>query len=275
MIPIAEFWGSNQSKNPPLTDQLLAKAEERLRVRLPAEYVELLRIQNGGPTTGLAFPMRVRTTWADDHVPMEGLAGIASNRFENPHYNILQTEYITEEWGLPPKQILLTGDGHWWLTLDYRKSDEPAVTWLDVECGEDIVVAPTFRAFLHGLVPESQFDETLDEAAPTEAQQWQPKRIQATVGELQTPNGPVPCIRLTQTLAKGETGWSMSVLVTPANWSVASLEFRASDLCMTLADGRTFKINGDNQSALTTAILQCPTNDSAALETAWATHASD
>ena len=66
---------------------------------------------------------------------------------------------MTQEWGLPEKQVLLTGDGHWWITLDYRKSNTPSVRWIDVECGEDIHVANSFKDFIYGLVAEDAFAE--------------------------------------------------------------------------------------------------------------------
>lgn len=49
--------------------------------------------------------------------------------------------------GLPPKQVLLSGDGHYWITLGYRRGEVPSVAWIDVEFGEDIQVAPTFAEF--------------------------------------------------------------------------------------------------------------------------------
>ncbi|MBW3571127.1 MAG: SMI1/KNR4 family protein [Gemmatimonadetes bacterium] len=159
MIPIDEFWGTNYYQHPPLTDEMRAAAEAQLGVTLPDEYVRLLRVQNGGYTRGFAFPMTRRTTWAEDHVPLDELFGIVTDPAVETTQNVLETAYMTEEWGLPPRQVLLAGDGHWWITLDYRRGPVPAVAWIDVECDEDIQVAPTFRAFLEGLVPGSEFDE--------------------------------------------------------------------------------------------------------------------
>lgn len=153
-----EFWGANYYKHPPLTNEMVAVAEARLGVSLPPEYIALLRIQNGGYTKGFAFPMTRPTTWAEDHVPVDDLAGIVTDPNHETAMNVLDTACLTEEWGLPPRQVLLTGDGHWWITLDYRKGRVPTVTWIDVECGEDIQVAPSFAAFLEGLVPDSEFD---------------------------------------------------------------------------------------------------------------------
>lgn len=163
-IPTEQFWGSNYYEHPPLTDEMLATAEEQLGVKLPAEYVHLLRTQNGGYTQGFAFPMAVPTAWATDHVSLDELFGVVTDPSISTAQNILETAYMTEEWGLPPRQVLLAGDGHWWITLDYRDGPKPAVRWLYVDQGEDIPIAPTFAAFLEGLVPGSQFEDDDDEA---------------------------------------------------------------------------------------------------------------
>lgn len=158
-IPTDAFWSSNYYTHPPLTDEMIAVAEEQLGVTLPAEYIDLLRIQNGGYTHRFGFPMTQPTTWAKDHVPLNDMTGIVTDATIRTAQNILNTGYMTEEWGLPPRQALLSGDGHWWITLDYRNGDIPSVAWIDVECGEDIKVAPSFAAFLDGLQPSSDFDD--------------------------------------------------------------------------------------------------------------------
>jgi hypothetical protein len=107
------FWGTNYYKHPPLTDDMLAKAEAILGVHLPLELIALLRAQNGGYTQGFAHPMSQRTSWATDHVPLDDLAGIVLDpRIETP-LNIVGAEYMTQEWGLPPQQVPLSGDGHY------------------------------------------------------------------------------------------------------------------------------------------------------------------
>jgi hypothetical protein len=156
-----QFWGSNSYNHPPLTDAMLAQAEEELGVTLPRELVRLLRIQNGGYTKGFAYPMQQPTTWASDHVPANELFGIVTDPTISTAQNLLKSEYWTQEWGLPPRQVILLGDGHWWITLDYRRGSSPSVAWIDVECDEDVQVAESFSAFLDGLIPESQFE--LDE----------------------------------------------------------------------------------------------------------------
>lgn len=152
-----DFWGSNFYANPPLNDEAIVVAERQLGVRLPAVFIELLRRQNGGYTQGFVFPTSQPTSWAEDHVPLDALAGIVVDCAHEGIHNILLTDYLSREWGLPPRQVLLAGDGDWWITLDYRASDEPLVSWIDVEVGEDLVIAPSFAAFLDGLVARSSF----------------------------------------------------------------------------------------------------------------------
>jgi hypothetical protein len=63
MIPIHDFWRSNYYNHPPLTDEMVEAAEKQLGVKLPLEYIALLRIQNGGYTKDFGYPMTQRTTW--------------------------------------------------------------------------------------------------------------------------------------------------------------------------------------------------------------------
>ena len=153
-----QFWEENYYKHPPLSDKMVEVAERRLGVKLPSELLALLRIQNGGYTHGFAFPTTQPTSWAKDHVSLRDLFGIVIDPKLTTAQNILDTEYMTNEWGLPRHQVLLTGEGHWWITLDYRDKLVPSVAWIDVDSDQDIQIAPTFAAFLDGLVPQSQFD---------------------------------------------------------------------------------------------------------------------
>jgi hypothetical protein len=157
MLP-SNFWASNYYEHPPLTNDAVELAQSLLGVQLPAELLALLRIQNGGYTQGFAHPMLQPTTWASDHVPLDDLAGILAPDHSSP-MNLVRTPELTIEWGLPPNQVLLSGDGHYWITLDYRNGPSPSVAWIDVECGEDMQIAPSFLAFLEGLVPSTRYSE--------------------------------------------------------------------------------------------------------------------
>lgn len=154
-----EFWDSNDYNHPPLTDDILRSAEKKLGVKLPTRLIELLRIQNGGYTKGFVFPMTQRTTWADNHVPLSDLFGIVIDKNIQSGQNIMDSEYMIKEWGLPENQVLLTGDGHWWITLDYRGREDPIIKWIDGECNEEVKIADTFDEFIDGLVSQDTFTE--------------------------------------------------------------------------------------------------------------------
>lgn len=159
----ATFWSySPVGVQPPLTDEMLIDAERALGVRLPSALVELLRLRNGGivaeewdsfPTTA-ADPDSQRTSWGDGYIPFDTLDGIG--RVEGT-LSLLDTPYLVDEWGLPSPLVLLTGDGHWWIALDYRecgRDGEPSVTFFDTEFGQELHLAPDFRAFVEGLAPK-------------------------------------------------------------------------------------------------------------------------
>lgn len=155
----SEFWGTDYYKNPKLTDTMVAEAHQILGVTLPETLLALLRVQNGGYTRGFVFPTDRRTSWAEDHVALDELFGIGNKDGPTGGHNLLDTANMTKEWGLPPNQVLLAGDGHWWITLDYRKRNVPSIAWIDVEVGEDAQLAPSFDEFLAKLVPAEAVDE--------------------------------------------------------------------------------------------------------------------
>jgi SMI1 / KNR4 family (SUKH-1) len=157
-LDASTFWDTSYVVNPELTDVMINEAQTRLGVTLPTELIELLRVQNGGYTAGFVFPTKVATSWADDHVLFNELAGINLDSESEVIFNLLGSTYLTEEWELPEKQVLLGGDGHYWITLDYRASDEPSVAWIGTEFGEDLQLAISFREFLTGLVEESVYE---------------------------------------------------------------------------------------------------------------------
>jgi hypothetical protein len=59
---------------------------------------------------------------------------------------------MTSEWDLPSDLVLLCGDGHIWIALDYRGgTPEPQVVFLDVD-SHSTPLAATFDVFVSKLV---------------------------------------------------------------------------------------------------------------------------
>lgn len=135
-------------------------AERQLGVRLPASLLEILRVQNGGQVAELwnAFPTEVATSWSVNHVPLDGMLGIGRH---DDQLSLLDSGYLVEEWGLPSPLVLLSGDGHCWIALDYRtcgESGEPSVTWFDVEGNTELPLAVDFQAFVERLAAAASLD---------------------------------------------------------------------------------------------------------------------
>jgi SMI1/KNR4 family protein SUKH-1 len=155
------FWDRSSSYGvfDPLTEAKVAEAEAALGVKLPSAYLELLRVQNGGSVSSEfdAYPTSAPTSWAKDHVPLDSLMGIGET---GRWTSILDSPYFNAEWEMPEELVLLSGDGHYWVALDYRTGGpqrDPSIVWIDNEVDEDIQVAPDFLTFVEGLRPSATF----------------------------------------------------------------------------------------------------------------------
>ena len=154
-----------------LSDKEVVKAEEKLKVKLPESFINLLKKQNGGYINYNSFPSTIPNSWAEDHINIDHIWGIAEEE------GILNSEYLIAEWELPQNIVLFSGDGHSWVAFDYRNTKvEPPVIYIDTDSEQIIELAPNFDAFLNGLyIEETEFEEiffeedknqwTLDEVA--------------------------------------------------------------------------------------------------------------
>lgn len=137
----------------------IAKAEKKLGITLPDTYKKLILEQNGGYTIHNAFPTTHSNSWGEDHIQFNHLLGIAEDE------GIMDSAYLIEEWELPEGLVLINGDGHTWVAMDYRKTKEnPAIHYFDVEMEEDFKLADSFDEFIEGLYTvEYSVDEEVAE----------------------------------------------------------------------------------------------------------------
>lgn len=153
----ATFWDPDDDEAAgPATADLVAATEKAVGVTLPETLVRLLRLRNGGVVFEAwdAFP-----TGADDHVLFDVLLGAGPPDVPDSA-TLGDTPYLVAEWGLPSPVLLLSGDGHTWVALDYRvcgPAGEPSVVWLDADRGSERALAPDFRTFVEGLRPSAEF----------------------------------------------------------------------------------------------------------------------
>lgn len=121
---------------PPLTAKAIAAAEKRIGGKLPAAYLALLRVQNGGYIR-FGLPDRLN----------DRIAGIGPNfpSLTNINWTDAQEMVSYPLEGLFP----FDGDGHWNLCLDYRKNKRtPTITYADVECDHQEPIAKSFTDYL-------------------------------------------------------------------------------------------------------------------------------
>jgi hypothetical protein len=158
---LATFWAvGDYGVQLPLTDETVREAERVLGVTLPSPLLDLLRVQNGGVVAADydAFSTGQPTSSSQDHVPFDALMGIGGLQEMT---SLLDTPYLVKEWGLPSPIVLLSGDGHCWIGLDYRRcgpDGDPAVTWFDIELDTELTLASDFRTFAEKLTAASGFD---------------------------------------------------------------------------------------------------------------------
>jgi len=138
---------------PPLTGKAVALAEKKIGYKLPIEYVNLLKKQNGGYIR-FSIPEMVH----------DSIAGIG------PHFPSL-TDF---DWDESQEQVRFSlqglvpfdGDGHWHVCLDYRQnSNAPAVTYVDIESDRESRIAHSFAEYLAMLVINVRNEYVLEGAS--------------------------------------------------------------------------------------------------------------
>ncbi|MBK3494940.1 SMI1/KNR4 family protein [Viridibacillus sp. YIM B01967] len=140
MRNIWELSEDNYYKLEGLEESDIEFAEKFFSIKLPKEYTELLKIQNGGSLIYNSLPVSFKNSWADDHVPLNFLYGVKKVK------GIIEFTEALKEWGINEKKLItISGDGHYWIVLDYRKSTmEPRITFID---SENRLIKTIFNSF--------------------------------------------------------------------------------------------------------------------------------
>lgn len=110
---LSDFWeepGDCARKNyiePPPTDEVIRQVEKELGYKLPESYIVLMQVQNGGFSKKSAFPTSTPTSWADDHIAIEGFLSIGWDKT----YSLcgrMGSRFMIEEWGYPDIGIAIS-----------------------------------------------------------------------------------------------------------------------------------------------------------------------
>lgn len=169
VFDVADFWEDSDYAREQYVDvapgaETVASVEAALGYRLPASYVALAQVQNGGMPKRTNHRTAERTSWAPDHVAITGIFSIGQSQ----RYSLLGevgSRFWIEEWGYPDIGVYFAdcpSAGHDMLCLDYRTcgpEGEPCVVHIDQEWDYKVTfVAPTFAAFIRGLEDDDAFD---------------------------------------------------------------------------------------------------------------------
>lgn len=129
---------------PTLTEEVLKEVETRLGVKLPDDYLEAIRIQNGGYVENRDLPI----TWngQDDIALVDSIAGVGLNK------GLIESKALLTEWGVEDEQLIaFAGDGHFFLVFDYREGSEPNIAYIDTDTEQIDILFDTFSQFSEAL----------------------------------------------------------------------------------------------------------------------------
>jgi len=168
-VDFSDFWDdseySDEYRSEPLTDELVASVEEELGYKLPASYIEFMKLRNGGIPQKTCFPTKKATSWASNHVAITGILGIGRTK----SYSLcgdMGNQFMMDEWEYPNIGVYICdcpSGGHDMIALDYSKlgiDGEPRVVHIDQEYDyKKTVLAANFELFIRGLVGSENFEE--------------------------------------------------------------------------------------------------------------------
>jgi hypothetical protein len=168
---LTDFWkksdyADREYVSEPLTPDLLASVEQALKYKLPASYVALMQTQNGGIPKRTNHRTTESTTWAEDHIAITGIYGIAHVKTCSLCGDV-GSQFWTDEWGYPPIGVYFAdcpSAGHDMVCLDYREcgpAGEPKVVHVDQGSDYKITfVADNFESFIRRLEDDGAFEAT-------------------------------------------------------------------------------------------------------------------
>ncbi|RZJ73848.1 SMI1/KNR4 family protein [Flavobacterium sp.] len=172
----SDFWDDDeysksefQDETP--SDELIASIETELGYKLPESYIELMKSHNGGITNPDCFPTDEHTSWAEDHVAINGIMGIGREKTYSLCGN-LGSQFMIDEWGYPDTGVYICdcpSAGHDMVMLDYSncgKGGEPEVFHVDQESDyKKTFLAKDFETFIRGLVRSDVYDTSEQDLA--------------------------------------------------------------------------------------------------------------
>ncbi len=152
---------------PPLTNEAIVLAEQRLGHPLPAAYLDVLRVHNGGYLRRSIYPKRYLPYLHNYlHLPVlygiGGEEGIDSNL--TWHEDIPRCKYLATQLGVDPIHVVVISRfGRFGLVLDYSKlrGSEPSLCFVYVGNSPEVnleYIDESFASFIDSLEVDSEIE---------------------------------------------------------------------------------------------------------------------
>ncbi|MEK5161049.1 SMI1/KNR4 family protein [Paenibacillus sp. FSL R5-0527] len=163
-LDLAGFWDDSAPDaekyvSGPPSDELIASVEEELVFKLPAFYVQMMKIHNGGIPRSRFFPIGETGDRTKGPIEITGILGIGREK-KHSLCGAAGSRFRIDNEGYPEFGVII-GDcpaESGAIMLDYRESGndgEPEVVHVDKANNFKVTkLAPRFEAFIRGLVSE-------------------------------------------------------------------------------------------------------------------------
>ena len=124
--------------------------EREYGLKIPSQYINYAGTYSSHV---IRLPKNLSGTsndyWGDGFHTIGDYLGLDSNEGRS----IFDSGWLVDEWQLPEKLVLIEGDGHEWLALDYRNSlTEPKVIIIESDGCTYKIIANSFADFTDSLI---------------------------------------------------------------------------------------------------------------------------
>ncbi|RRJ62736.1 SMI1/KNR4 family protein [Paenibacillus oralis] len=163
-LDLANFWDDStldteKYVSAPPSDELIASVEEELVFKLPAFYVQMMKIHNGGVPRNRFFPLGEASGGTKGNIEITGILGIGREK-KHSLCGTAGSRFRIDNEGYPEFGVIIgecpAESGV--VMLDYRESGndgEPEVVHVDKGNRFKVTkLTPSFEAFIRGLVSE-------------------------------------------------------------------------------------------------------------------------
>ncbi|WP_316809579.1 SMI1/KNR4 family protein [Pedobacter agri] len=161
-----DFWKSQYSENEIITEELIASLELELGYKLPASYIELMKLHNGGSLKKniplIKFKSEQGTDWGLGTIEISDIMGIDRKNTYSIGGERGSRFWITE-WEYPEIGIYFgctPRGGHDMILMDYSvsgKQGEPQIVQIEPD-GEKTILAKDFETFIRMLDNSNSYD---------------------------------------------------------------------------------------------------------------------